>query len=325
MTTPGFVHINIEKLTDEQKDNFKKIYYMIKESNPAFKVLSKSNHAACLWILYYIVFSLYAFYVNTANIKQGMYNFIAGYISLQIIFVFSHMKGHAKFLEQYYLTPENITNDDIFPIVYYVAFMHHNHTRKINWFPETSFYSGKKGYSVEGSRNITVAHWVSYTQLLSYHTLLILIVPRCILVLLGYELAVILLPLAHGWQHISHKEFHFLIRIPFMILENLKLIASTLDHVIHHVHNHNAIYQDFVTSGLYIKWLFGKITNNILNKIWITSFFKQKERMMLELLKPKEKQVLKRLYVYDDLAPIVNRYQLRCLLVLLISVIIINL
>ena len=55
--------------------------------------------------------------------------------------------------------------------------------------------------------------------------------------LLGYELGVMLLPMAHGWQHITRSRFGPPLAAALTFFEKqLGLLASKAEHHPHHVH-----------------------------------------------------------------------------------------
>ena len=111
--------------------------------------------------------------------------------------------------------------------VYFFAFYHHHHCATDDWAPSLSYNDAKNRWIWyhAGTRRVITAHWVNYS-----HLLFLLpdghLIPRpvsvvsCVLVALavhhsryfvtfvcGYELGVLLLPLAHGWQHIPRSRF----------------------------------------------------------------------------------------------------------------------
>jgi hypothetical protein len=78
----------------------------------------------------------------------------------------------------------------------------------------------------------------------------------------GYEFGTFLLPIAHDWVHLKKSKkyaFHYF----FMVLEWLNIFASHRDHVSHHNHDHQFVYQNFSSSGIYSHYV-----DSIFNNIW---------------------------------------------------------
>jgi hypothetical protein len=169
---------------------------------------------------------------------------LAGILALQLVFVASHTAAHALFLEYSEQRPgsRRLGNGAVIPAaVYYFAFYHHHASRDDDWAPFLSYNDPKQELIWEhsGTRGIIASHWVGYSHLPyllppSFHyrrdeglpaanpapepaswgawTLtfgvygLVIISTRfSVPFLFGYELGVLLLPMAHGWQHIARK------------------------------------------------------------------------------------------------------------------------
>ena len=72
-----------------------------------------------------------------------------------------------------------------------------------------------------------------------------------LLYLVGFEFGVLLLPIAHGWQHVPQHRNGVLVQQFFNVLERCGLVANKKDHHKHHNYRSETVYQDFSSSGLY--------------------------------------------------------------------------
>ncbi|AYV84272.1 MAG: hypothetical protein Hyperionvirus21_6 [Hyperionvirus sp.] len=75
--------------------------------------------------------------------------------------------------------------------------------------------------------------------------------PQTALYFYGYELGALILPIAHGWQHISHTLVPPPVRVLFFIFEFIGIVANKDDHGRHHVHTTPTVYQAFTSSGIF--------------------------------------------------------------------------
>lgn len=251
-------------LTSYERQQFLELYKEKRNQNLLFRILCSSNLYFYTWVAGIFVF----FCVNCNNyfnnILLNTVSFIFGILSLQILFVVSHMSAHALFLEYENHVPKNKRMSN--SIVYYFAFYHHHHTEHDNWAPEMSYYNNI------GYWNIIAAHWNTYSFVFSKSLLLVLLVGRyynhMFYFFAGYELAVIILPYAHLWQHIKHNKFGIIVRSLFNILESIGIVANTHDHHYHHVYTIPTVYHDFSSSGIY-----AKLFDSVLNKIWDKCYY----------------------------------------------------
>lgn len=209
--------------------------------------------------------------------------FILGLLNLQIGFVGTHWRAHAEFLNYEKHVPQNITKptDKLSWVIWFLtptwgfdlpvynyAFVHHHHQEPdnpTNWAPALSYYEPEGDRP--GSRNIAVAHWHGYTMIGSTQLVYVLfwmwLCPMTGLFFFGHEVATLLLPASHGWQHTHNNKMGPILNPVFRCLEWLGVIANSEDHEKHHVHDGPTVYQDFSSSGLYMKSV-----DKILNKIW---------------------------------------------------------
>ena len=261
-------------LNDEEQKNFILKYREIEAKYPLFNLVRKSRFHMWLWFLYIVLFLIYSIVQNiNNNIGVNIIVFVFGIIGLQIVFVASHIKAHAFFLEYENHIPSSTSiiksTKDRIPdnVVYYYAFYHHHHTKSNNWAPLLSYYN------YDGANNVAVAHWISYTMLGSARIILVIglsfISPLTLLYYSGYEIAVIMLPFAHRWQHIDKSEQNMGIKLFFTILEFCGIVANRGDHKRHHIHNGPTVYQDFSSSGIYAKYV-----DNLINKFWDYNYYK---------------------------------------------------
>ena len=124
--------------------------------------------------------------------------------------------------------------------------------------PELSYSDPAGNFILDhaGSRNVLVSHWHGFSLVLQRETLILValissIFPDTILYFVGFEFAVLLLPIAHGWQHIPQHRNGRIVQTLFMCLESLGLVANKTAHRKHHNYRGATVYQDFSSSGLY--------------------------------------------------------------------------
>ena len=87
--------------------------------------------------------------------------------------------------------------------------------------------------------------------------------------LLGYEIGVFFLPIAHDWVHLKTVGKMKYILYP---LEKLGFIANKKDHHRHHNYSNETVYQSFSSSGLYLHKL-----DNVFDKLWNFAFLTSKD------------------------------------------------
>jgi hypothetical protein len=246
-----------------KRSEFIELYYEVEQRYPLFKLIKKSDLNMLIWIIYVNMLGLSSIYYNITR-SVIFLDIILGIFTLQIVFVITHVMAHALFLEYDQHVPGNARCT--WPIVYYYAFYHHHHSKIDNWVPCLSYYTP------DGYRGVVVSHWHTYTFLASERIIIILLFvwinPLFAVYSYGYEIAVLLLPYAHGWQHIPHEKFSIFIRVIFTFLEKIYLVAGKEDHDSHHIHTHRTVYQDFSSSGLYMKYI-----DKMINYIWDKSYY----------------------------------------------------
>lgn len=213
-------------------------------------------------IIYTILLGIIIFtYKTFASVVIGI---ILGFITLQISFIFNHMWAHGLMLEYDAWTIGDRRTKNLSSVIFY-AFYHHHHTKKDNWMPELSYYNK------DGAWNVATSHWESFSMLTSKTMILLFIltglIPHIITpFLLGYELGVFFLPMAHDWVHLKTSSNYYLQYI-FYLLELLGLFASHKDHLQHHIYDHATVYQSFSSSGIYISSF-----DKYINKIWDSAY-----------------------------------------------------
>ncbi|KAL0490009.1 hypothetical protein AKO1_006703 [Acrasis kona] len=264
-------HCNLDQ---EQQKEFKRIVQRSEQNAPAFGFMSRNKTTMILWVMLVMTFGIFSIYlcydhVNLPSLVAAILLIASGMVALQLLFVSSHTASHAMFLEYENIKLDNERWSEQHPIFYY-AFYHHHHSFKNNWFPELSYHNPK------GTINVVAAHWDGYSLLAKKERIMIvlffmLLNPICGLFFFGYELGALLLPYAHLWQHISHSRmavFEYILRI----CEKCGLIANGADHHRHHNHNHDTVYQDFSSSGIYMKHI-----DDWINYLWDCAFKTAKE------------------------------------------------
>lgn len=194
--------------------------------------------------------------------------YVVGLIYLQIFFVITHMIAHSIFLEYDAFVPHN-KRVPTSPIYYYAFYHHHcEPDNKEDWASTYGEYMS--GSSYDGQRAIIAVHWHGYSLLIFPKILLVgfwcYMCPKLFIFFAGYEIGVFLLPFAHMWQHVTPKKFGSFKSI-LHFLETVGLIADKRSHKMHHVYTHQTVYQDFSSSGLYLRCI-----DQYLNGIWNDAF-----------------------------------------------------
>lgn len=281
------------ELTEEERNNFTELYREVENKNKFFKWVKSSSRnakwyagstlAACLLLIYFGASRgcseglqcsdnvLIGFLPSWAFLVAV---WLAGLIWLQVVFVMTHTMAHALFLEYDRHSPNHPRPIKHTP-VYFYAFYHHHHTVRDNWAPEMGYHSSKSDGVLdhEGTRNVVTSHWCSFTYLFSFTVwslvcwALIYYDPIWAVFFSGYEFGVLLLPLAHGWQHLPKERIGARLSTLFGALEYVGLFANHKDHNSHHNHKHRTVYQDFSSSGLYVRRI-----DSLLNRLWNAAF-----------------------------------------------------
>lgn len=297
-TTKDFSKWKHHQLDDSAREEFKRLVETTEAKYPLFLFLKWSSVTLLLWPMFICLLFIYAS-IKTISGEENIISILGwiglglfiGIMRLSINFVATHVSSHALFLhyddhryvfipsfqgggwKSMYISKTLRKINNHLPIYFY-AFYHHHHSRVDNWLPEMSDHDGdgRNIFEHEGSRNIIAAHWHGYSVLSSIYGILTIFVvcyhyPWRIWNFLGYELGVLLLPLAHGWQHIPPQRFGKL-RPVFEVLERWGVIAGKKDHTLHHVHTGPWVYQDFSSSGFHFM---GKL-DNFVNRFWQQKF-----------------------------------------------------
>lgn len=241
------------------------------------KYFKKTNNR--LKIIYMIIYVLlFLLYPNVLTLYLSSFisylYIISGTMGLQKVFEATHVISHAKFLlYSLHVAHSALINQ---PPIYFYAFYHHHHQYNDDWAPFLSYHDHLKNSFImyhTGTRNVIAAHWHGYTLLASKKLLIVIIMIKIntqfALYFFGYEIGVLMLPLAHGWQHIPKIRFGYLIGTLFYMLDYLGIIANKDDHGKHHVHTGPSVYQDFCSSG----FLYSKNFDEYINKLWNKAFY----------------------------------------------------
>jgi len=268
------------ELTGDERSNFLKLYQESENKYKLFQWIKSSPLTMYLWVLFVMMLGLFGIFSSSCSDEGSLLSnfflkivfFCCGVIGLQIVFVAAHVKAHALFLEYDEHVPGSQRIQE--RPIYFYAFYHHHHTQSDNWAPSLGYHDKKNSFIMEheGARNVIASHWHGFSMLTSKTILMVLLFvmlyPPLACYFFGYEVGVLLLPLAHGWQHVKKERYGFLLSRLFMILESMGLVANGHDHGRHHVHSSPTVYQDFSSSGLYMK----KIDKHI-NKWWDQAFY----------------------------------------------------
>lgn len=268
-----------KQLNDNERKNFVDVYNQTEKKYPIFLWMKKSSTTMFMWFMYVMLFGLISFFVNDeVSLAKKFLLIVCGVYSLQCVFEPTHMNAHSLFLEYDQLRLNNPRLDE-FPIFFY-AHYHHHHHRNDDWEKRLSYNDPLCRYIFdhEGTRNVIASHWHGFSLISSMRILLVVALiiydSKYALYLWGYELGVLMLPLAHGWQHIDKKRYGTILGGLMSLLEKLKLVASKEDHDFHHVHTTPEVYQDFTSSG----FLYSKTKDKIMNFIWKKAFHTKNKR-----------------------------------------------
>jgi hypothetical protein len=151
------------------------------------------------------------------------------------------------------------------PIVMYYAFYHHHHTKTDHWLHDTLKYDKVQ---------TLYAHWNSFSLFTCHYPIngilikLFILYNMCyyfdktIAFFLGYEIGVFLLPISHDWVH-ERRCGVFGVHYLLKPLEKLGVFATKQDHYTHHKYDHPCVYQNFTSSGIYLKPF-----DKIIDKLW---------------------------------------------------------
>ncbi len=264
-----------------EQTSFRDLYHDVEKKYPFFQQMKKSRLTMICWFLTVVGFFAVAIDLipEPTNVVSALLCVIMGLFGLQLFFIAAHTKSHALFLEYDKMNLTYDGHNDVLcqrPVFFY-AFYHHHHTFKDNWMPELSYYDREKQFVLDhdGTRNVIAAHWHGFS-LLSSRTIVIpimfyLLSPITIFYFLGFEIGVVLLPFAHGWQHIPRERFGYL-RPLFVMFEHIGLFASSQVHDNHHVHTGPTVYKDFSSSGIYFEFI-----EKFVNQFWDRIFYQSQK------------------------------------------------
>jgi len=235
----------------------------------AFRAINHSPKTQYVWAILVIMHIVWltCYYVWCVDLPI-LWKFelaIEVVVAFQLYFVLHHMLAHALFLNYDRFDPnaygDNVCIDEQLPdpwrllpidftvgdysvwsrstLVYYVAFMHHHE------------FTARADI-----QTITSAHWYSFTLIVE--PMYIPIVGVCItqhppsaILFAMWELCVLLLPIAHGYQHPLRKDIGIL--YPAVdLLVRWGILSGREEHRRHHNHEHECVYQGFESSGLNI-------------------------------------------------------------------------
>ncbi len=300
----------------EERESYKNICKTKFLKYPFFMWLKESNRNMLIWVCFIISFIAFAIKKNINNYNNYHNNFlklfdsigidivqnsevcelfsvgfyasllldvsIIGFLILQFAFVVSHIIGHALFLEKKNVLDIKSRFHETLPIIDHANY-HHQHNKYDNWFPELSYYDIHKETNEKGLRSIIASHWHGYTMFRGIRLIFVFALweIHCIflLVIAMYELWVLVLPYAHGWQHLNknnsnprkcvQRTSNSIYKYIFGKLEDLGIIASPDDHTDHHIHTWPTVYKSLSSSGFYLKSI-----DVVFDEFWDFIFFK---------------------------------------------------
>jgi len=244
---------NLKYQTVSNVDGFRRLFAIVVAKNRVYRWMSGLGAFASVLFPSLILLSAFAV-VKLGGCDGGVAACCAlvllGMFALQLIFVASHLEAHALFFDYSDHVPGTRLEDRT--PVYFAAFLHHHQRTSSPWFPDLAI-SNTVGYY-----NVGIAHWVSFTMMFGERWWLPIVMAAVNLnvmwFFIGYEIGVWLLPYAHGFQHSSVEVMGAVPLFLMTTMNKLGLVASPSDHRNHHSIAHRTIYQDFSSSGFYMKW-----------------------------------------------------------------------
>ena len=265
-----------------EQDVFWRMFEKAQRKAWLFREINKSTGTQYAWAAWILILAIsllvYGWTTWPANVFCKLMWSVQTVVAFQLYFVFHHMRAYALFLNDVRVSPltsgKNIDSDESLPdpwgfgpdnaqqwapctLVYFVAFMHH--------------HTFERPADV---RTITSAHWYSFSLFNLDHPLCVLggifglaaVNPAAAIVAATWEICALLLPIAHGYQHHAREEIGVL--YPAVdLLVRLRVLAGKREHLRHHNHGHETVYQGFESSGLNIM-PFGFVFDDWWNKLY---------------------------------------------------------
>jgi hypothetical protein len=262
-------------------DGFSKLFAQVEAKNLRFRLLSRLGDASgFIWPCLIGLAAIGVFALRHSFVLSDALLLLLGVFALQVIFIAAHFESHALFFDYEDHVPGSRLVDRT--TVYFAAFLHHHMSMRQPWFPRFA-YSNSEGYN-----NIAIAHWVSFSVLFGplvwLPAALALLNSKTLWFFLGYEIGAYLLPYAHGFQHAAAEKMGAFPLLLMRTLCALGLVASPEAHRRHHDNRHRTVYQDFSSSGLYLRAL-----DDVVNKAWDAFYFEAERRAcnLYDLVHPK--------------------------------------
>lgn len=258
-------------LSAEEEFKFRQVYDYVASQFPVFQFIIHSEATFNFWWI--MMLGIFLFRCIRV-LYSGLYSviicaglFALGIIALQVMFVLTHMQSHALFLEydEHHVGSERVSSQ---PPIYFFAFVHHHQPKLCR--------DDMSGETLKSIRHIIGAHFHGFT-ITRYPPVLISMLilnylsPLVVFYYAGYEIAALLLGYAHIWQHKPKSFWNPVFRCIMNGLSSIGFIATARDHDSHHHHNHPTVYQDFSSSGLYMKRLDKWLNTHIWDKQVIES------------------------------------------------------
>lgn len=264
------VYSKRNSFTPEQNEQISESMKKIIDSNQHFTSVRKNKAYVGIFILNIILYSSMSVYFYRSLWESILFSCL-GFLSIQLIFIVSHIWAHATMLE-YKMWEDGSISDVItnIPSVLVFAFYHH-HEFMVGIYEKIKFKN-------DGDFVTAFSHFETFSLLTTnspidskfiyfYKILCLMVTPTTSSpFILWYEIGVILLPLSHGWAH-QRKGCKWGIQYVFGFLEKVGIFAGTSAHHSHHIYDNNTIYKDFSSSGLY-----SKRVDKFFNKLWNMTF-----------------------------------------------------
>lgn len=243
-------------LTEEEQGRFIDLYKDNISKN--FLVSLFLRHHILLLIHPMIVVSL--FYL-TALTYNNILLYLLGFVMITLKFGIAHMWAHSLMLEYDLWSIKKMPKifGQISSVIFYAFDHHHRQNNNDLWM------ANKLNHSQTTNTLVTLfTHWESFSlftqtypfkysdkfllSLILYHK------PITIAYVLGHEVGVLFIPIAHDFCHFQYAN-KFGAKYLLKPLEYIGILANRQIHNIHHKHDHEYVYQSFFSSGIYCSWI----------------------------------------------------------------------
>lgn len=243
-------------LTEEEQDKFIELYKDNISKNFLVSLFLRYHWIA---IIYPIIVSV-LFYLTPLTFNNILL-FLIGFMMITVKFGIAHMWAHSLMMEYDLWNVKKMPKifGNISSVIFYAFDHHHRQNSSDLWMAE------KLGHSQLTNTFATLfTHWESFslfTQTYPFKyfdkfllSLILYYKPTTIAYILGHEVGVLFIPIAHDFCHFQYAN-KFGAKYLLKPLEYIGILANRQIHQTHHDHNHEYVYQSFFSSGIYCSWV----------------------------------------------------------------------